>query len=292
MPADASILLLSGLLVVLAVLLARQHLRIRERAEAMYERWRTRELDRVRADLSRSLGLAAEARLERWKLEHEGRIREDSVRRSQAVVAGKTTEHLLPFFPEFPFSPKDARFLGSPVDLVVFDGMSEGRLRDVIFVEVKTGASAGLTTRERRIRDAIEAGRVRFQEIRVSGPEAGPLPTPGSLYLPLRSPEGEARGQLELRLDAGEVRYWSDWSLPPDVYPLSPDVVLPLDGRRSALRLHSQGATSVSRLAPEAILEVDPGAGRMTLRSRIYDLESDRLKRRKGTLVLELDGGR
>jgi predicted Holliday junction resolvase-like endonuclease len=36
----------------------------------------------------------------------------------------------------------------------------------VIFIEVKTGAS-GLSTRERQVRDAIQAGNVEWTELRV-----------------------------------------------------------------------------------------------------------------------------
>jgi predicted Holliday junction resolvase-like endonuclease len=57
--------------------------------------------------------------------------------------------------------------LGSPVDLVVFDGMDEDALREIVFVEIKTGASATLSARERRIRDTVRAGRVRWQELRI-----------------------------------------------------------------------------------------------------------------------------
>jgi len=35
---------------------------------------------------------------------------------------------------------QDARFLGSPVDLVVFDGLAAGAVRRVVFLEVKTAA--------------------------------------------------------------------------------------------------------------------------------------------------------
>jgi predicted Holliday junction resolvase-like endonuclease len=47
----------------------------------------------------------------------------------------------------------------------VFDGLDEGDLRRIVFVEVKTGG-AKLTTRERLVRDAIRAGRVEWTEIR------------------------------------------------------------------------------------------------------------------------------
>jgi len=97
----------------------------------------------------------------------EARIRENALARSHSVVAGKATEHLAPLLPGFEFDPRDARFLGSPVDFIVFDGLSEGEIEEVVFVEIKTGPSAALTTRERRVRDAVDARRVRFLEVRI-----------------------------------------------------------------------------------------------------------------------------
>ena len=89
-----------------------------------------------------------------WKVRYTTSIREDAVQRSQAVTAGKVHEQLIPYLPGFPFNPKDVRFLGSPIDLVVFDGLAEGQVRRVVFLEVKTGR-AGLTSRERSVRDAV-----------------------------------------------------------------------------------------------------------------------------------------
>ena len=67
---------------------------------------------------------------------------------------------------------KDARFLGSPVDLVVFDGLSEGRVRRIVFVEVKTGG-AGLTGRERLVREVVRGGKVEWAELRVAPRASG-----------------------------------------------------------------------------------------------------------------------
>jgi len=94
--------------------------------------------------------------------------RQDSLTRSRSVVSGKVQEHLAPLFPEFlsQFNPRDARFLGTPLDFVVFDGLDDDQVRRVVFVEVKT-AKAALTKRERLVRDAVEAHRVEYQLIRL-----------------------------------------------------------------------------------------------------------------------------
>src|SRR6266704_573893 len=102
-----------------------------------------------------------------WRLRYSAAIREDAVQRSLAVTAGKVHEQLVPYLPEFGFNPKDARFLGSPVDLIVFDGLAAGDVRRVVFLEVKTGG-APLTARERQVRAVIEAREVAWAELRLT----------------------------------------------------------------------------------------------------------------------------
>lgn len=103
-----------------------------------------------------------------WRVGYTRAVRLDAVQRSQAVTAGKVFEQLVPHLPGFAFNPKDARFLGSPVDFVVFDGLNDGAVRRVVFVEVKTGG-AELSRRERQVRDAVAARQVAWVEIRAGG---------------------------------------------------------------------------------------------------------------------------
>jgi len=104
---------------------------------------------------------AAKNVLNQWIAENEERIRKDAANRSVRNVLGKVTEHLIPFSEAMKhFNPKDIRFIGSPIDLVIFSGAEE--LRDDIsihFVEVKTGTSA-LSKRQQLIKAAIEQGRI------------------------------------------------------------------------------------------------------------------------------------
>jgi predicted Holliday junction resolvase-like endonuclease len=68
-------------------------------------------------------------------------------------------------------TPRTPGFLGTPLDFVVFDGLDEGDVRRVVFVEVKTGR-ASLASRERLCRNAIEAGRVEYQLLRLEDTSA------------------------------------------------------------------------------------------------------------------------
>src|SRR6476660_7789154 len=94
------------------------------------------------------------------------RMRTEGALQSRAIVRGQIYEQLVPYLPGFHFNPKDAQFLGRPVDFVVFDGLDEGELRRIVFVEVKTGG-AKLTGRERLIREAVARGAVEWRELRL-----------------------------------------------------------------------------------------------------------------------------
>ena len=102
---------------------------------------------------------------------NEKRVRQDAIDRSRSVIIGKVTEHLTPWLPDFPYNPKDARFLGSPVDMIIFDGCDEDNLQEIVFLEIKTNSST-LSARQRQIRDAVRAGKVVWRELRIGTPEA------------------------------------------------------------------------------------------------------------------------
>jgi len=94
------------------------------------------------------------------------RIRSDAVKRSRAVLGGQMVEQVAPFLPGFPCNPADVRFVGKPVDFIGFPGAAEGApVREILFIEVKSGTSA-LSRREREIKEAVSAGRVRYVEYR------------------------------------------------------------------------------------------------------------------------------
>jgi len=101
-----------------------------------------------------------------WRLTAVRGIRRDAIARSAAVISGRVHEQLVPHLPGFEFNPKDCRFLGSPVDFIVFDGLADGTVSRVVFLEVKTG-SAALSAREREVREAIRGRRVEWRELRV-----------------------------------------------------------------------------------------------------------------------------
>jgi predicted Holliday junction resolvase-like endonuclease len=89
---------------------------------------------------------------------------------TRSILGGLFSEQVAPFLSGFPEDLKasEARFVGKPVDFLIFKGMDEGDINEVVFVEVKTGNSQ-LTPNERKLRDVINAKKVRWVEYRVNG---------------------------------------------------------------------------------------------------------------------------
>ncbi|MHA1903411.1 MAG: Holliday junction resolvase-like protein [Candidatus Thorarchaeota archaeon] len=106
--------------------------------------------------------------------EQESGIRKDAADRSRYVLKGKIAEHMVPLLADiFKHDPSDARFIGAPIDYLIFDGYTAVKDRNsdepitVILADVKTG-DARLNKTERKIKEAVEAGRVRWETIRVN----------------------------------------------------------------------------------------------------------------------------
>lgn len=109
----------------------------------------------------------AEGWFQEWKSQHEEKIRKDVVKRSRSAIKGKVGEQLAPLAPMFDYDPGNARFIGSPIDYVIFRGYKDENPEEIIFADVKTGKKSRLTPLQRKIRDLVEEGRVNWETIRL-----------------------------------------------------------------------------------------------------------------------------
>lgn len=110
------------------------------------------------------------------ELEHKQALldaQKRSVNTSRAVLKGKMAEQFAPILPEFQYLPSDAKFLGDPVDYVVFDGYTDFRDGDgtaddieVILLDIKSGG-ARLSKGQQAIAQAVREGRIRFETLRI-----------------------------------------------------------------------------------------------------------------------------
>jgi predicted Holliday junction resolvase-like endonuclease len=92
--------------------------------------------------------------------------RKDAANRSRAVMQGQISEQIAPFLPGFSYDAADVRFIGKPVDFIVFKGLKDKEIEEVIFVEVKT-ANSKLSKNEKDLKEVIQKKKVSWFEFRI-----------------------------------------------------------------------------------------------------------------------------
>lgn len=76
---------------------------------------------------------------------------------SQSVKYGKLTEQWIPFSEQFPYPAEKFRFLGEPIDGIVFED------DEIVLCEFKASNSK-LNEKQRRIKELVEKKRVKWLE--------------------------------------------------------------------------------------------------------------------------------
>ncbi len=80
---------------------------------------------------------------------------------SQSVRYGKMTEQWIPFTGKFPYPPEQFRFIGAPIDGLVFAD------DEIVFCEFKSGSSK-LNEKQKRIKKMVKDKKVEWMEFTIS----------------------------------------------------------------------------------------------------------------------------
>ena len=86
---------------------------------------------------------------------------------SVKVRFGQVVQNILPEFSAY--RPDEMRWLGDPVDWVVFDGKQTGAIKEIVFMEGKSTELTPLRPIQREVQRAVLEKRVAFRTISLSG---------------------------------------------------------------------------------------------------------------------------
>ena len=92
--------------------------------------------------------------------------RKEAIMKSRAVIGGQFSEQLAPYLPDFKYLPTECKFIGKPIDFIVFKGMDEKEISEVVFVEMKSGNSK-LSQQEKNLKNVIDKKKVKWIEYRI-----------------------------------------------------------------------------------------------------------------------------
>ena len=103
-------------------------------------------------------------------------LRSDIANNQRANIKGKVAETFAPFLYGFPFKPSECKFLGDPIDYVVFEGLDDRNIKGIHFLEVKSD-TAKLSKHQKHIKDLIDSlktDKVTFSEFNFQSQKENP----------------------------------------------------------------------------------------------------------------------
>lgn len=114
-----------------------------------------------------------ELQYSRWKQEALNAQSTKAVAASRSTVKGQVAEQLAPLLPPMisKYKLSDLKFFGQPFDYVAINGMTDerdgaGAEIEIVIIDIKTG-QASLSPIQRKIKQAIEKGRVRWETVQI-----------------------------------------------------------------------------------------------------------------------------
>ena len=113
-----------------------------------------------------------ENRVQKRFQEKKKEIKRNTLKRSRSSIKGKVSEQLAPLTKKFDYNSSDARFIGSPIDYIIFDGYTRNKDGDgqkdisIVFADIKSGNSR-LSKIQRKIKNAIQDKKIKWETIRV-----------------------------------------------------------------------------------------------------------------------------
>jgi predicted Holliday junction resolvase-like endonuclease len=66
---------------------------------------------------------------------------------------------------DFKWTVPDCKFIGDPIDLIIFNGLSIQKINSISFVEVKSGKTVRLNEHQKSIKDAVEDKKVSYKVV-------------------------------------------------------------------------------------------------------------------------------
>lgn len=100
-----------------------------------------------------------------WQNENEFDIRRTAIRQMNSHIVDNISKELSIIKNNFAFNPKDIKFTGRFIDLIIFDGAADEELVNIYFIDIQR---PGITSKHNfkvKVFNAIKNGNVSFQQI-------------------------------------------------------------------------------------------------------------------------------
>lgn len=104
-------------------------------------------------------------KLKEWISDNEFEIRRKAIGQSQFLLDQKLTKELKLINENFSFNPKDIKYVGRFIDLIIFDGSASNSEVSIYFIEIVTQKGKKQNKFKYQVDNAITNKRYSFKEI-------------------------------------------------------------------------------------------------------------------------------
>ncbi len=100
-----------------------------------------------------------------WLRENEFDIRRTAIRQMSSNIVDNISKELSIVKNNFAFNPKDIKFTGRFIDLIIFDGAANEEIVNIYFIDIQRPGFNSKYNFKTKVFNAIKNGNVSFQEI-------------------------------------------------------------------------------------------------------------------------------
>jgi len=100
-----------------------------------------------------------------WRLENEFEIRRTAIKRANVSILDSISDEVDIVKENFSFNPKDVKFIGRFIDLIVFDGAANEEKVSIYLVNIIQENNPDMKHYKSLVKKAIENKKVFFKEI-------------------------------------------------------------------------------------------------------------------------------
>lgn len=100
-----------------------------------------------------------------WLSENEFDIRRTAIRKMNSHITDNISKELSIIKNNFAFNPKDIKFTGRFIDLIIFDGAADEEFVNIYFIDIQRQGINSKHNFKSKVANAIKNGKVSFQEI-------------------------------------------------------------------------------------------------------------------------------
>jgi predicted Holliday junction resolvase-like endonuclease len=116
-------------------------------------------------EYQRSQEQLLDLKFKEWLSENEFDIRRTAIRQMNSQILDNISGGLSIVKNNFAFNPKDIKFTGRFIDLIIFDGAADEEHVNIYFIDIQRQGINGKHNFKTKVAKAIEKGNVSFQEI-------------------------------------------------------------------------------------------------------------------------------